>query len=158
MEFLAPSAGPLDLSDLLLWGPLLGDSGMEPKVLLQQADRCLPSKERPSYYRFLVRAKGTAEYRAGRMEQALEWLLRAESLWQGDETEPERVVNCFFLSMAYQRLRRAEVAKAKYQQGLRHMEKVFGGLEEYQPGKGEWYYWPWCQVVRREAEALLKRK
>jgi WD40 repeat protein len=155
-EFLAPSAGPLDLSDLLLWGPLLGDSGMDPKVLLQQADRCLPGKERPWYYRFLVRAKGTAEYRAGRMEQALEWLLKAESLWQGDESEAERVVNCFFLSMAYQRLKRAGEAKAKYQQGLRHMEKVFGGRDRYQPGKGEWYYWPWCQVVRREAEALLK--
>ena len=36
------------------------------------------------------------------------------------------------------------------------MEKVFGGLDKYQPGKGAWFDWPLCQVVRREAGALLK--
>ena len=58
--------------------------------------------------------------------------------------------------MAYQRLGKAVEAKAKYQQGLRHMEMVFGGLGKYQPGKGEWFDWSWCQVVRREAEAVLR--
>jgi len=58
--------------------------------------------------------------------------------------------------MAYQRLGKAVEAKAKYQQGLRHMEMVFGGLDQYQPGKGEWFDWSWCQVVRREAEAVLR--
>ena len=75
---------------------------------------------------------------------------------------PELLVNLalaipfFFLGMAYQRLNRAEQAKAKYQQGLRQMEKVFGGLDRYQPGKGDWFDWPLCQAVRREAEAVLK--
>jgi len=35
------------------------------------------------------------------------------------------------------------------------MEKVFGGLDQYQPGKGDWFDWPWCQAVRRESEAVL---
>ena len=60
--------------------------------------------------------------------------------------------------MAYQRLNRAEEAKVKYQQGLRLMEKAFGGLDRYQPGKGDWSGWAWCQLVRREAEAVLSAK
>ncbi len=35
------------------------------------------------------------------------------------------------------------------------MDQVFGGLAQYQAGKAEWFKWPWYQVIRREAEALL---
>jgi hypothetical protein len=76
----------------------------------------------------------------------------------GEDAPPEKAVNYFFLSMAYQRLNRPEEAKAKYQEGLRQMETVFGGLDRYQVGKGWWLYWPWCQVARREAEAVLAGK
>jgi eukaryotic-like serine/threonine-protein kinase len=155
LELFGRSADPQVASYVLAWGPLVGDSGMGPGLLLQQADRCVAGNENHGDYRWMVRTKAMAEYRAGRMEQALEWLLKAESLLHGENEDAEKIVNFFFLGMAYQRLNRVEEAKAKYQQGLRHMEKVFGGLDRYQPGKGDWFDWPWCQVVRREAEAVL---
>jgi WD40 repeat protein len=155
------SADPVFVSQLLIWGPLVGDSGVDFGLLLQQVDRGLAGNENRTGDRLMVQAKGMAEYRAGRMEQAVEWLRKAESLRhaEGGPEDANEVVNFFFLSMAYQRLNRAEEAKAKYQQGLRHMEKVFGGLDQYQPGKGwDWSHWAWCQVVRREAEVLIKGK
>jgi WD40 repeat protein len=156
LDLLGRSADPSFISRLLSWGPLAGDSGMMPKALLQQVDRCLAGTEMHGDYLWMVHAKGMAEYRAGRVEQALEWLLKAEAMLHREDEDAERIVNFFFLGMAYQRLNRAEQAKAKYQQGLRHMEKVFGGLNSYQPGKGNWYDWPLCQALRREAEAVPK--
>jgi eukaryotic-like serine/threonine-protein kinase len=157
LELFGRSADPSFVSQLLIWGPMAGDSGVDPQGLLRQADRCLAGNENHTGYYLMVQAKGIAEYRAGRMEQALEWLRKAESLLTAEREfeDANKVVNFFFLGMAYQRLGRAEEAKPKYQQGLRHMEKVFGGLDQYQPGKGEWFDWTWCQVVRREAEAVL---
>jgi WD40 repeat protein len=161
LDLFGQSADPLIGSLVLSGGLLLGDSGVDPLVLLQQADRCLASYENHPDYRWLVLAKGMAEYRAGRTEPALEWLRKAEAMLHG-EGEPEdanKVVNFFFLSMAYQRLNRADEAKAKYQEGLRQMEKSFGGPDQYQPGKGwHWFDWPLCQAVRREAEARLSGK
>src|SRR5262245_28582982 len=89
------------------------------------------------------------------MEPCLAGPPKAEALLPGDGEDAEKMAISFFLGMAYQRLNRAEEAKAKYQQGLRQMERAFGGLDRYQPGKGEWGDWAWCQAIRREAEALL---
>jgi tetratricopeptide (TPR) repeat protein len=153
------AADPTFVSLQLIWGPLAGDSGVDLGLLLRQVDHGLADNENRTKNWWMMQAKGMAEYRAGRMEQAVEWLRKAEQLLHGagEPEEAYKVVNLFFLSMAYQRLNRAEEAKAKYQDGLRQMEKTFGGLDKYQPGKGwEWYNWPWCQVVRREAEARLK--
>jgi tetratricopeptide (TPR) repeat protein len=155
LDLFGRSADPQVVCYVLAWGPLVGDSGMDPQVLLRQADRCLAGNENHGDYRWMVRTKAMAEYRAGQMEQALKWLLKAESLLHGESEDAEEIVNLFFASTAYHRLKRAEEAKAKYQQGLRHMEKVFGGLDEYQASTGDWFDWLWCQVVRREAEALL---
>jgi hypothetical protein len=155
LELFGRSGDPRLVSDVLAWGPLVGDSGMDRGSLSQQADRCLAGMENHVQDGWLVRTKAMAEYRSGRMEQALEWLKKAESLLHGESADAEKIVNSLFLSMAYHRLGRAEEAKANYQQGLRHMEMAFGGLDRYQPGKGDWFDWPWCQVVRREAEAVL---
>jgi tetratricopeptide (TPR) repeat protein len=132
------SADPFVVSRVLAWGPLVGDSGVGPEALRQQADRCLAGNEMHGDYRWLVRTKGMAE-----------------ALIRKEQEDAEIAVNLFFLSMAYQRLNRPEEARARYQQGLRQMEKTFGGLDNFQAGKGDWMDWPWCQVVRREAEALL---
>ena len=131
---------------------------MDPASLVQQADRCLTGLQEHVQDGWLIRAKAMAEYRAGRMEPALEGLLKAETMFHGEDEDAEKVVISFFLGMAYQRLNRAEEAKVKYQQGLRLMEKAFGGLDRYQPGKGDWSGWAWCQLVRREAEAVLSAK
>jgi WD40 repeat protein/serine/threonine protein kinase len=146
------SEDPSAVANVLQWGLLVGDAGLDPQALVRLADRCLIGNEKHSDYRWMVTAKGMAEYRAGRMAQAVEWLRKADALVWEQERKP--AVD-FFLAMAYQRLDQAEKAKAAYQQGLRIVETEFGSLDRYQPGKGWWYAWPYCQVLRREAEAVL---
>jgi eukaryotic-like serine/threonine-protein kinase len=158
LDLFGRSADPTFVSLLLIWGPLAGDSGVDLGLLLRQVDHGLADNENRTRNCSMMQAKGMAEYRAGRMEQAVEWLHKAEALLHaaGADHDASKIINFFFLSMAYQRLNRAEAAKAKYQEGLRQMEKTFGGLDQYQPGKGwDWYDWPWCQLVRREAEGLI---
>jgi tetratricopeptide (TPR) repeat protein len=146
------SGDPIAVANALLWGLLVGDAGLDPRALLQMADRCLVGNEKHQEYRWMVTAKGMAEYRAGRMEQAVEWLRKADALVA--ERDHKAVIH-FFLAMAYQRLNQAGEAKETYQQALRLVETEFGSLDRYQPGKGRWFAWPYCQVIRREAEAVL---
>src|SRR5262249_25009515 len=80
LDLFCRSVDPAVVSHVLGWGPLAGDSGMDPGLLLQQADRCLAGNENHGGYRWMVRAKGLAEYRAGRMEHAVKWLLKTEAL------------------------------------------------------------------------------
>jgi tetratricopeptide (TPR) repeat protein len=148
------SQDPEITGDLLSWGLLMGDSGVGPQVFLPLADRCLTVNEKQWAYGLMAQAKGIADYRAGQFEQAIAWLRKAAPLLRSDRNQ-ERLVNDFFLGMAYQRMNRTEDAKAAYQRGLELMEQLFGGLDQYQPGRGEWYAWPRCQVIRREAEALI---
>jgi WD40 repeat protein/serine/threonine protein kinase len=146
------SEDPKVLADTLLWGLLVGDSGVDPQALLRMADRCVTGTERHPGYRWMVLAKGMAEYRAGRAEQAVAPLRQTEPMVT---LADHQAVLHFFLSMAYQRLNRADEAKSANQQALRYMEREFGSLDRYQPGKGRWFGWLYCQVIRREAEAVL---
>jgi tetratricopeptide (TPR) repeat protein len=146
------SGDPYAVANALLWGLLVGDAGLDPHLLLQMADRCLVGNEKHPEYRWMVMAKGMAEYRAGRMEQAVEWLRKADALVA--ERDHKAAIH-FFLAMAYQRLNQGEKAKETYREGLRFVEAEFESLDQYRPGKGRWFGWPYCQVLRREAEALL---
>jgi WD40 repeat protein/serine/threonine protein kinase/tetratricopeptide (TPR) repeat protein len=153
LERYGRSEDPVVVAHVLQLGPLVGDSGVDPQELLRLADRCVEGSEKNPAYRWMVMAKGMAEHRAGRLEQAVAWLRKAEPM-PGDAYQ--QAVTQFVLSMAYRRLNRAAEAKAAYQQALRHMEKEFGGLDRFQPGKGRWFAWPYCQVIRREAEAVQR--
>jgi WD40 repeat protein/serine/threonine protein kinase/tetratricopeptide (TPR) repeat protein len=139
--------------DLLSWGLLMGDAGVGAEVYLSLADRCLVGAEKHSEYGSMLQARGMAEFRAGQMEQALEWLLKASSLL--NSRQHERVVNDFLLSMGYQRLNQPTEAKAAYQHGLQLMKQIFGGVDQYQSGNGRWFAWLRCQIFRRQAEKLL---
>ncbi len=140
----------LVVADILFWGLLLSEEGGDPKELLRLADRCLVGTQSHPHYPTMVLTKGMAEYRAGRFEAAVEWMRKAQpDVW-------DRVGIRFFLSMAYQRLGQPEKASAEYQVALEEIAKRFDSTDEFIPGKGEWWYWLWCQVLRREAEAVLK--
>jgi tetratricopeptide (TPR) repeat protein len=139
--------------NILIWGPLLEDGAADPHLLVSMADHWLKGTEKHPLRQCMVEAKGMAEYRAGRFEQAVAWLRKAEPMAR---YHYQKAGIFFFLSMACQRLNRGDEARAAYQQGLRHMEIYFGSRDEYRPGKGRWYEWAWCQVLRSEAEAVLK--
>jgi hypothetical protein len=149
------SRDPRVVADIL-WGALLvSDGGGGPQLFLQMADSCLKGTEQHTEYRWMVLAKGMAEYRASHFEQAIDWLRKAERLL----SSPSDKAGChLFLSMAHQRWNRRDEARAAHKQALRYMQEAFGRLDRSQPERGPWFGWIWCQVVRREAEALLEGK
>lgn len=144
------------VASALYWCLLIGENDADPQVLLQMAERCLKSRGNQSSSRLtidIVELKGIAEYRAGRMTAAVHWLSKSR---EKQHDYYRHFGSHFFLSMAYQRLGNAEKAKTTYQQALRDLETVYGSRDRYQPGRGSWDAWIRCQVLRREAEAVLK--
>jgi Flp pilus assembly protein TadD len=95
-----------------------------------------------------------AEYRAGRYEQAVDWLRKSEPRLH-DWVFGKSVTN-FFLAMAYHRLGRPDEARAALAQALKFVEQAYGTLDHIPVG--DWYSWLMCQIVRREAEALISGK
>src|SRR5262249_30462561 len=151
LERFGGSEDPDVVRNILYWGLAVGDAGVEPQELLRMADRCLAGAERSKAW--MVVTEGMAEYRAGRLERSVESLRKAEPLAES----PLKAALHFMLSMAYQRLNRPEEAKAAYQQALRDVELEYGTPDRYQPEKGAWTHWLHSQVLRREAEAVLKQ-
>jgi hypothetical protein len=93
-----------------------------------------------------------AEYRAGHAEQAFEWLRK--SLARFPAGHSERANAGFVLALAYHRLDRTDDARDAFQEAARLMEQHFGHLDG--AAVGNWRDWLLCQILRREAEALLK--
>jgi tetratricopeptide (TPR) repeat protein len=147
------STDPNTIMNILIWGPLLGEGAADPDLLVRTADRWMAGTENHWLRKYMLEAKGMAEYRAGRFHEAVKWLREAEPM---TTYHYHKAGIFFFLSMAYQRLNWSEEAKAAYQEGLRSIEIHFGSRDRFQPGKGHWSEWPWCQVLRREAESVLK--
>jgi WD40 repeat protein len=131
---------------------LLDHDAADPEMLLGMANHCLEVAAKGPPSKSLMLTKGIAEYRAGHLEEAVQWLQKVEPSTPGNVAD---AADNFFLCMAYQRLNRGEEAKAMYEQGLRHLEMLFGALNEYVPGKQPWYDWTRCQIFRREAETVL---
>jgi tetratricopeptide (TPR) repeat protein len=142
-------------ADQLYLALLASDAAGDPKGLLELTDRCFTEFQQDANLKWTTVIKGMAEYRAGHLVQAVDWLSKANQLaWYGFD----RAGIHFFLAMAYHRLNREEEAKAAYQKGLQYMAEEFGSADRYQPGKAMWHTWPWCQVLRREAEAVIRNR
>jgi hypothetical protein len=142
---------PVVITNLLFWGPLLSEEGGDPKECLRLIDRCLEKTRSQPTDSGMLMVKGMAEYRAGHHEVAVKWLGKAEPL----VTARRKAGIQFFLSMACQRLNQPDQARAAYRQGLGYLTKEFGSPDRFTFRESIWYYWPWCQILRREAEALL---
>jgi WD40 repeat protein/Flp pilus assembly protein TadD len=114
---------------------------------MRLADLTVRGTEGTGYYGVFLQTKGLAEYRAGRYEQAVDWLRKSQPHCT---SVCGRSVSTFFLAMAYHRLGRADEARAALAQARKFADQEIGTLES---GVGEVRVI--FQIVRREAEAVL---
>lgn len=106
-----------------------------------------------AYYWFLM-SKGIGEYRAGRFAEAVDWLRKGEA---GQREPVPRAQARLFLAMAYHKLGRRDEARRTLDEAIRIMDTQLP--KETDGDIGEVLVdWVFCQVARREAEALIEGK
>jgi tetratricopeptide (TPR) repeat protein len=98
-------------------------------------------KERSAFNLFLL---GAARYRAGQFEQAVASLEEAIQRRQTYEWGDERL----FLALAQQRL-------GKSHEAGKGLEKAINLLDK-QPGRYQWSAQIYLQILRKEAEGLIR--
>ena len=132
---------------------LTPDCPGELKVPTRLIDRASTSDPTGKLYYWVLSTKGIAEYRAGRFPEAAVHLTRA--LEMTPATTPQcKVFSGLFLSMAMGRQGQRDQARQTFRQAAeimdRHLQVQEGDLG------AEWCDWLMCQIVRREAEEVLK--
>jgi WD40 repeat protein/serine/threonine protein kinase/tetratricopeptide (TPR) repeat protein len=146
---------PLIAHDVAYGCLLTPDLADETKRVMRLADRSVSGTEGRSEYGWFLQTKGMAEYRAGRYEQAVDWLRKSQP--RLPNLPAGKSVTSFFLALAYHRLGRADEARATLAQALQLVEQEFGTVDNTSVS-GYWPTWFVCQIVRREAEALINGK
>jgi tetratricopeptide (TPR) repeat protein len=128
-----------------------GLADIAPAVKL--AEQAVKATEHP-YYRYFLMARGLAHYRAGEYAQAIDQTGKAvvaEARFWGLNVPAHLVA-----AMSHHRLGQAEEARKAFGQAREMMEQEeFPKLESGDVGAG-WHDWLICQILRREAEALLE--
>jgi eukaryotic-like serine/threonine-protein kinase len=119
------------------------------------ADRAVTGTEKSGNYRWFVFVKGLAEYRTGRFAEAVKWLKRFEPHADGAHVDTSAFA---VLAMAEHGLGQKEKARAAL-----HSAQVIVAEKMPDPGAGrpfdnDWQDWLHCQILLREAEALLTNK
>lgn len=123
-------------------------TGLIDSALTPEAQAGLPA----AFVQWFQLTKGMAEYRAGRYEQAVEWLLKPRGV-----LTPAGVATAdLYLAMAYRRAGRAAEAAAALERATRAMDK------SAPPAGGdrgiEALNWVVAELTRREAEQLLRAR
>jgi tetratricopeptide (TPR) repeat protein len=99
---------------------------------------------------------GTAYYRAGRLEPAVERLEQALKA-SGPASAPHFLtLRWLFLALSYHGMGQNQKAHHCLEQAIRLMETNSPKARKGDLGS-DWSNWIRCQIVRREAEALLKK-
>jgi tetratricopeptide (TPR) repeat protein len=139
----------------LLVPDAVGDIG----PVLDLADRAVTGTEQINVYDWFLLARGMADYRAGRIANAIDCLnkvlsLNRETRYRSDWALPATAQ--LFLAMAHHRLGRVHEARHALNQATELMEQPcpFGYRCQF-PGYPDWLRF---QLVRPEAERLVKGK
>jgi tetratricopeptide (TPR) repeat protein len=117
------------------------------------ADRDVTGTEKNGGYRWFVFDKGLAEYRAGRSAEAVKWLERFGPNADGVHIDASGFA---VLAMAEHRLGQPEKARAALHSGQAIVAEKMPDPAAGRPFDGMWQDWLHCQILLREAEALLK--
>jgi serine/threonine-protein kinase len=134
---------------------LLPDAVPDRRLVENLIMRAVTGTEKHTYYPFFILAKGIAEYRAGRAQQAIEPLeksLTYSIMSQPRFTSLVRLV----LAMAYEQTgRRGEAREA-----LKQARALVDSERENWKQEGSYKDLDWarCMVVLREAEGLIEGK
>jgi tetratricopeptide (TPR) repeat protein len=120
--------------------------------VLRLSERALAAEDH-GYYPYFLLAAGLADYRAGEFSKAVEKLegLVSQRQRAGYGFPNLQAPASFILAMAHHRLG----DKDKATQALERARKTFPGFSSGDLG-GYWHDWLICQILRREAEGLLK--
>lgn len=120
--------------------------------LLQFAEKAVASD--PTNYAYL-KVLGATLYRAGRFEESVEQLNRAGLAYDANPGGSCLTYNWLFLAMAHHRLSHTEEAQEWLAKAARRMDQPTQE-ERLEPGAAEWNRKLTLQLLRREAEELLK--
>jgi serine/threonine protein kinase/Tfp pilus assembly protein PilF len=117
------------------------------------AERAVTGTEKDGYFGFFAMAKGLADYRARRYEEAIQWLERSKPNADGIHWDATKFA---LLSMAHHGLgqweeARTSLAKAQAIMARKSPDPVRGLLFSV----GDWHDWAHALIFFREAEALL---
>jgi hypothetical protein len=134
---------------------LLPDAVPDFERVQKLADRAVTGTEKQGNYRWFVFSKGLAEYRAGRHAEAVKWLERFGPHADGAHVEASAFA---VLAMAQHRLGQKEQARAALHSGQVIFAEKMPDPAAGRPFDGMWPDWLQCQILLREAEALLSAK
>ena len=121
-------------------------SAVDPARVVQWANQAVAGAQ-PGWY---FHALGLAHYRAGQFDEALQSFAKANV-----ETWGYRELNSFGLALVHHRLGDADEAWRCFDKGVQWLERE-GPLSPEQPAKLFPQDWLEAQLLRREAEELLK--
>jgi Flp pilus assembly protein TadD len=137
---------------------LAPDAVSDLRPVLQLAKRAVTATQQHWAYRSFLLARGMADYRAGNLASAIDWINQSISLrpatWYYSNRHLVGTAHVF-LAMAHHRLGHAEQARQAFHQAtlLTNPSNRTSGENEYPE---DWYHWMRLQIVRQEAERLLK--
>jgi WD40 repeat protein/serine/threonine protein kinase/tetratricopeptide (TPR) repeat protein len=140
----------------LLGAPPPGDLPFLQKL----SERALRVKETDQLYHWYLHTRGMVEYRAGRYQAAIDWLRKSVKCSpDNQEGKYSRGLTYLFLAMSYARLEPADREKASraFGQAVQIMENDLPRASSSDLG-GAWFDWLHCQIIRREAEGVVKSK
>jgi hypothetical protein len=117
------------------------------------ADRTVDGTEKQGDYHWFVFVKGLAEYRAGRHAEAVKWLERFEPHADGVHVDASAFA---VLAMAQHSLGQKQKAGAMLKSAQAIFAEKMPDPAAGRPFDNMWQDWLHCQILLREAEALLK--
>jgi hypothetical protein len=119
------------------------------------ADWVVTGTEKRDEYHWFVFVKGLAEYRAGRHAEAVKWLERFAPSADGAQIDASAFA---VLAMAQHRLGQEEKARTALHHGQVIVAEKMPDPAAGRPFEGMWQDWLHCQILLREAEALVGKK
>jgi tetratricopeptide (TPR) repeat protein len=127
----------------------VGDAG----VVTALAEFAVKGTEGHDYYRYFSVARGLVAYRAGRYDEALDWLERIPPKADGTHWD---AMSLSILAMTNHRLGRPEEAVVALLDAKAIISaKMPDGSTGSRFDASDWHDWLHCQILFREAEKLL---
>jgi serine/threonine-protein kinase len=132
---------------------LTPDAGVDRAHVLKLADGAVAAKTNPNL-RWFQLARGMADYREGEFAKAVDGL--RQILSPGREVAYLDSMAYLFLAMSQQRLGRVEEARESMSKARVVAEEKFPKVDRGQLLDANWPDWLRFQIIRREAEELVK--
>jgi tetratricopeptide (TPR) repeat protein len=127
-------------------------SDADSDLVQKLAERAVTGTEKDGYDGFFAMAKGLADYRARRYEEAIKWMERAAPDVDGIHWD---VTKFAVIAVAHHGLGATEEADAALAKAKAIVAKIPDPAKGQLFGAGDWHDWLYAQILFREAETLL---